>query len=32
VLRDEFAALADKMTQRTAVLDWRSRALELIED
>ena len=32
VLRDEFAALADKMTKRTAVLDWRSRALELIED
>jgi len=32
VLRDEFAGLADKLTKRTAVLDWRSRALELIED
>jgi hypothetical protein len=32
VLRDEFAALTEKMTKRTAVLDWRSRSLELIED
>lgn len=31
VLRDEFGALAEKMTKRTAVLDWRSRNLELIE-
>jgi len=32
VLCDEFGALADKMTKRTAVLDWRSRSLELIDD
>lgn len=32
VLRDEFGALAEKMTKRTAVLDWHSRRLELIED
>ena len=32
VLRDEFGALAEKMSKRTAVLDWRSRNLELIED
>lgn len=31
VLRDEFGALAEKMTKYTAVLDWRSRNLELIE-
>lgn len=31
VLRDEFGALADRMTKRTAVLDWRSRSLELID-
>ncbi len=32
VLRDEFSALADKMFKHTAVLDWRSRGLELIDD
>ena len=32
VLEEEFGALADKMTQHTAVLDWRSRNLELIDD
>jgi hypothetical protein len=32
VLREEFGALAEKMTKHTAVLDWRSRNLELIED
>ena len=32
VLRAEFGALAEKMSKRTAVLDWRSRSLELIED
>ncbi|HSO18379.1 MAG TPA: hypothetical protein VLT88_02915 [Desulfosarcina sp.] len=32
VLRDEFGALARKMTRRTAILDWRSRRLERIED
>lgn len=31
VLRDEFGALAEKMYQRTAVLDWRSRSLELLD-
>ncbi|MBF0160175.1 MAG: hypothetical protein HQL58_11705 [Magnetococcales bacterium] len=30
VLRKEFSALADRMTQRIAVLDWGSRTLELI--
>lgn len=29
-IRRDFAALADKMTMRTAVLDWRSRRLEVI--
>jgi hypothetical protein len=29
-IRHEFAELADKMTMRTAVLDWRSRRLEII--
>ncbi|NVO17107.1 MAG: hypothetical protein HXX10_24035 [Rhodoplanes sp.] len=32
VLREEFGPLAGKMTKQTAVLDWRSRALELIDD
>lgn len=32
VIRDEFPELAHKMHIRTAVLDWRSRSLELIED
>ena len=32
VLRDEFPHLAGKMSKRTAVLDWRSRALELLGD
>jgi hypothetical protein len=32
VLRGDFGALAEKMTKRTAVLDWRSRTLELIDD
>ena len=31
VIRNEFAALAGKMTKRTAVLDWRSRNLELLD-
>lgn len=31
VLRDEFPALAGKMTRRTAVLDWRTRNLELLD-
>lgn len=31
VIRQKFGALAGKMTSRTAVLDWRSRNLELIE-
>jgi hypothetical protein len=31
VLRDEFGALAEKMFKHTAVLDWRSRSLELID-
>jgi hypothetical protein len=31
VLRDEFSSLADRMSVRTAVLDWRSRNLELID-
>jgi hypothetical protein len=30
VLETEFSSLASKMTKRTAVLDWRSRNLELI--
>jgi hypothetical protein len=30
VIRQEFPVLADKMAIRTAVLDWRSRQLELI--
>lgn len=30
VIRQKFGALAGKMTSRTAVLDWRSRNLELI--
>jgi len=30
VLRNEFGPLADKMSMRTAVLDWNSRRLELI--
>ena len=32
VLRNEFGALAQKMRKRTAVLDWRSRHLEQIDD
>ncbi|ARJ66688.1 hypothetical protein WV31_13915 [Magnetospirillum sp. ME-1] len=32
VLRDEFPQLAAKMSKRTAVLDWRSRDLELLAD
>ena len=32
VLRDEFGALSEKMSKHTAVLDWRSRSLELIDD
>jgi hypothetical protein len=31
VLANEFGALAAKMTPHTAVVDWRSRTLELIE-
>jgi hypothetical protein len=31
VVRSEFPELAGKMRTRTAVLDWRSRRLELIE-
>lgn len=31
VLREEFPTLAARMTKRTAVLDWRSRNLELID-
>ena len=31
VLCDEFGPLAGKMTKHTAVLDWRSRSLELID-
>lgn len=31
VIRREFPELADKMAMRTAVLDWRSRQLELLE-
>lgn len=31
VLRNELGALADRMTKRTAVLDWNSRTLELID-
>ncbi len=30
VIRREFPELADKMTMRTAILDWRSRQLELL--
>jgi len=30
--RDEFGALAAKMSKHTAVLDWRSGSLELIDD
>ena len=30
VIRREFPELADKMTMRTAVLDWRSRQIELL--
>jgi hypothetical protein len=30
VIRSEFPALAGKMAERTAVLDWRSRQLEVI--
>ena len=32
VLRNEFGALAQKMRKRTAVLDWRSRRLEQLDD
>ncbi len=32
VLRDEFGELAGKMFTHTAVLDWHSRRLELIDD
>ncbi len=32
VIREEFPDLAETMHIRTAVLDWRSRALELVED
>ena len=32
VLRTDFSALAKKMRKRTAVLDWRSRRLEQIDD
>ncbi len=32
VLQDEFGDFAKKMFKRTAVLDWRSRSLELIGD
>ena len=32
VLSNEFSALAEKMFKHTAVLDWRSRSLELIDD
>lgn len=32
VIMDEFGALAEKMTTRAGVLDWRSRQLELIDD
>jgi hypothetical protein len=31
VIREELGALAEKMTTRTAVLDWRSRSLERID-
>ena len=31
VLRNEFGALAEKMSTHTAVLDWRSRSLERID-
>ena len=31
VIGEEFPSLADKMTTRTAVLDWRSRDLEVIQ-
>jgi len=32
VIRDEFPALVGRMSKRTAVLDWRSRNLELLDD
>ncbi|MEW6513093.1 MAG: hypothetical protein AB1443_03730 [Pseudomonadota bacterium] len=32
VIRCEFPELADKMAMRTAVLDWRSRRLEIIDN
>ena len=32
VLSEEFDALAGKMFKHTAVLDWRSRSLELLDD
>ncbi len=32
VIHDEFGALSRKMSTHTAVLDWRSRSLELIDD
>jgi hypothetical protein len=32
VIRDEFGTLAGKMSTHTAVLDWRSRSLERIDD
>lgn len=32
VLRDEFPDLAEKMFKYTAILDWRSRRLELLDD
>jgi len=31
-VRDEFGALAAKMSKHNAVLDWRSGSLELIDD
>ena len=31
-LRDEFGALSEKMFKYTAVLDWRSRSLEVIDE
>ena len=30
VVSEEFPDLAGRMTSRTAILDWRSRSLELI--
>ena len=32
VMRDEFHEWAEKMTRHTAILDWRSRRLEQIDD